>query len=264
MWAPTQVSSTTRFRAALVAVLAAVLLVPPAHAATVEQLPVGTKLDYQLGGIRSVPDDVGVVARDRTAMPLKGAYNVCYVNGFQTQPNEAAFWRTRQSLILHRNGKPVVDQAWGEKLLDTRTAAKRKRLAVILGRWITGCAKAGFDAVEFDNLDSYTRSKGLIRAAENKAMAHLLAARSHRAGLAAGQKNWSDWNGRTAGFDFAVAEECGRYDECGSYAQHYGRRVLVIEYRRVDFAKTCDAWGSRLSVVLRDRDLSSTGTRAWC
>lgn len=247
----------------LATVLTSGLVAPPAHAA-VKQLPVGTRADYQLGGDRSVPADVGIVARDRTSKPLTGRYNICYVNGFQTQPNEAAFWKKHPSLILRRNGKPVVDEAWGEQLLDTRTPEKRKKLAAIVGRWITGCAKAGFDAVEFDNLDSYSRSKGLIRAAENKAMAHLLARRSHQAGLAAGQKNWSDWNGRSAGFDFAIAEECGRYDECGSYAEHYGARVVVIEYRRVDFTKTCDAWGSRLSVVLRDRDLSSTGTRAWC
>jgi hypothetical protein len=38
----------------------------------------------------------------------------------------------------------------------------------------------------------------------------------------------------------------------------------VIEYRRVDFTKTCASWGSRLPVVLRDRNLSATGQRAWC
>lgn len=245
-------------------VLLCSLLLPAAAQAAVTPPPTGTHLDYQLGGARSVPSTVGIVVRDRKAKPVPGKYNVCYVNGFQTQPDEAAFWRKRPDLILRKDGKPVLDSAWGEKLLDTRTPVKRDRLAVIVGRWIDGCARAGFQAVEFDNLDSFARSRGLITRAQNKAMARLLVTRSHRAGLAAGQKNWSEWNGRTAGFDFAVAEECGRYAECGSYVRHYGNRVLVIEYRQVDFAKTCTRWGSRLAVVLRDRNLSRTGLRRFC
>ena len=55
-----------------------------------------------------------------------------------------------------------------------------------------------------------------------------------------------------------------RYAECGSYVQHYGNRVLAIEYRQVDFAATCARWGSRLAVVLRDRNLTSTGLRRFC
>lgn len=252
-----------RWRAALGAGLVVVLVAAPARAA-IEPLPTGTHVDYQLGGTRSVPASVGIVARDRTARPIVGKYNICYVNGFQTQPNEAGFWKRHPRLILRRNGKPVIDSAWGEMLLDTRTAEKRRRLAVIVGRWTDGCARSGFRAVEFDNLDSFSRSRGMITRADNKAMAKLLVARAHRAGLAAGQKNWAEWNGRSVGFNFAIAEECGRYAECGSYVQHYGNRVLVIEYRRIDFAATCNRWGSRLAVVLRDRNLSSTGLRSWC
>ncbi|MCX6397489.1 MAG: endo alpha-1,4 polygalactosaminidase [Propionibacteriales bacterium] len=252
-----------QWRAACAAGLMSLTVAAPAHAA-VAPLPVGTHVDYQLGGSRSVTAAVGIVVRDRTARPVPGKYNVCYVNGFQTQLDEGAFWAERPDLILRKDGRPVVDAAWGEKLLDTRSPAKRDRLAVIVGRWITGCARSGFRAVEFDNLDSFSRSQGLITPAQNKAMAALLVARAHRAGLAAGQKNWSEWNGRVVGFDFAVAEECGRYAECARYVRHYGRRVLAIEYRQVDFARTCSRWGSRLAVVLRDRDLTSTGLRRFC
>lgn len=250
--------------ALLVLTLLLVLTVARATASAITPLPVGTDFDYQLGGDRAVPGNVGIVARDRTAAPIAGKYNICYLNGFQTQPDEQAFWNKHPRLILRRGGKPVIDQGWGEKLLDTRTAAKRRDLAAILGRWIAGCGRSGFQAVEFDNLDSFSRSHGLITRADNKAMAALLVAAAHRAGLAAGQKNWSEWNGRTVGYDFAIAEECGRYHECGSYVHNYGDRVLVIEYRRIDFEATCAAWGARLAVVLRDRALSAHWQRAWC
>jgi hypothetical protein len=211
-----------------------------------------------------VPAQVGIVVRDRADSPVAGRYNVCYVNAFQTQPDERRFWRAHWRLVLARDGRPVVDSAWGEWLLDTRTPRKRARIAGIVGRWIDGCAASGFDAVELDNLDSWSRSRRLIRPRQNKRLARLLVARAHRAGLAVAQKNWAEWDGRVAGFDFAIAEECGRWHECGSYVRHYGRRVLVVEYRRADFDATCARWGSTLAVVLRDRALSPTGIRRWC
>jgi hypothetical protein len=247
--------------AVLVALVA--LGVVPAEAA-IRPLPTGTDVDYQLGGSRGVPERVGVVVRDRASTPLPGHYNVCYVNGFQTQAAERSFWRTRMRLVLRRGGRPMVDAAWGEWLLDVRTPRKRARLARIVGAWTRGCAAKGFDAVEFDNLDSYTRSRRMIRRVQAVAYARLLVRAAHGAGLAAGQKNLSDFNGRLVGYDFAVAEECGRYRECGDYVAHYGGRVLAVEYRQADFAWTCAHYGARLAVVRRDLALSPRGVRAWC
>jgi hypothetical protein len=47
-----------------------------------------------------------------------------------------------------------------------RTPAKRDALARIVDGWIAGCAAAGFRAVEFDNLDSFTRSGGAVAFAD--------------------------------------------------------------------------------------------------
>ncbi len=96
------------------------------------------------------------------------------------------------------------------------------------------------------------------------AYARLLVRRAHDAGLAVGQKNLAGFDGTKVSYDFAVAEECGRYRECASYVRHYGRRVLAVEYRRRDFRWTCRHVGARLPVELRDLDLSPTGVRRWC
>jgi hypothetical protein len=250
-------------RLVVLATLVAVL-VAAAPASGVVPPPTGTDVDYQLGGTRSAPESVGIVVRDREAPPVPGRYNVCYVNGFQTQPGERALWRGHSDLVLRDHGRPVVDEAWGEQLLDVRTAAKRQRLAGIVGRWTRGCARAGYDAVEYDNLDSFTRSHGLVGRRQAIAYARLLVRGAHRAGLAAGQKNLAGFDGTTIGYDFAVAEECGRYDGCGRYVRSYGDRVLAIEYRRADFRRTCQQYGDRLAVVLRDRDLSPSGVRRFC
>jgi hypothetical protein len=134
----------------LVLFVLVLLLVPlgAAPASARQALPVGTDVDYQLGGARSVPANVGIVVRDRKARPVSGRYNVCYVNGFQTQTEERRFWNKHPSLILRRHGHRVVDSAWGEWLLDIRTARKRHRLAHVMRTWVRGCATKGFAAVD--------------------------------------------------------------------------------------------------------------------
>ena len=207
---------------------------------------------------------MGIVVRDRNASPATGRYNICYVNGFQTQPDERGFWERRVGLVLHDGGRPVVDEAWGEWLLDIRTPAKRARLAEIVGRWTQGCAADGFDAVEFDNLDSFTRSHRLITRTQAIAFARLLVRAAHRSDLAVGQKNLAGYDGTKIGFDFAVAEQCARWRECGRYVEAYGDQVLAIEYRARDFRRACDAYGDLLPIVLRDLDLTPDGVHRWC
>ncbi|MFF8965726.1 endo alpha-1,4 polygalactosaminidase [Streptomyces globisporus] len=219
--------------------------------------------DYQIGGAYTPPAGVKALSRDRGAKPAKGLYNVCYVNAFQTQPDALGWWEKNNPDLLLRDadGDLVNDEAWGEALLDTSTAGKRTRLAKIVGGWISGCATSGFQAVEPDNLDSYERSDGLLTHAHNAAFAKLLADRAHTAGLAIGQKNTTDLLGqrKKIGFDFAVAEECGRYDECADYASAYGNKVFVVEYTDRDFAKACSSVGAKVSVVRRDLDVVPAG-----
>lgn len=240
---------------------------PPARVVT---LPTANAAwDYQIGGAFRPAPAVSIVTRDRNDLASAGDYSICYVNAFQTQPDEKRFWvddPKRWRLVLKdANGDPVVDGAWGEFLLDT-TAGKRDALRRIVGRWIDRCAADGFEAVEFDSLDSWDRARGLISRTQNKAFARLLTARAHKGGMAAAQKNWAGLSpeGPDLGFDFAVAEECGRYSECGTYARAYDERVYVVEYRDRDFENACDRWGSTLSIVCRDRDVTPTGVNRRC
>jgi hypothetical protein len=128
----------------------------------------------------------------------------------------------------------------------------------------TAARKDGFDAVEFDNLDSFSRSHHLLSRKDNKLYAARLVERAHAAGLAAAQKNWAEWDGTTAGFDFAVAEQCAQYSECGSNIDHYGRHVLAVEYHGKAFRKACRRWSDTIAVVRRDVDLTRHGVRRWC
>ncbi|MGY0388338.1 endo alpha-1,4 polygalactosaminidase [Nocardioides sp. WG-D5] len=228
--------------------------------------PTDGVFDYQLGGTADeLPDGtpIDVVARDATAEPLEGAYNVCYVNGFQTQPG--ADWSERPSALLRdSSGDPVRDPDWPDEIiLDPSTASARSAILDVVSPVIEGCADKGFDAVEIDNLDTWTRFESISREGAF-ALAQAYVSTAHDLGLAIAQKNAAE-AARTAhddlGFDFAVVEECGAYAECSAYTDVYGSHVLQIEYpdslteARLSFAAVCADPHRAPLTILRVRDL---------
>ena len=228
----------------------AAVMLPPTHA----------KFDYQIGGAYTPPAGVQVVTRDRTAAPAAGLYNICYVNAFQVQPGEQGQWAS-DLLLRDAKGNLVIDEDWGEPLLDLRTADKRNRVAAKVNGWIDGCTAKGYKAIEPDNYDSYTRSKKLLTAAQAKAYLTLLATHAHSKNLAIAQKNTVELAGdrQAVGLDFAVAEECGQYDECGDYVDAFGNNVIVIEYTDKGRRTACSQFGGTLTIVQRDVDVSVPG-----
>ncbi|MFJ5985312.1 endo alpha-1,4 polygalactosaminidase [Lentzea sp. NPDC092896] len=236
--------------------------------AAVQLPPAGAVLDYQLGAAYTPPQGVNLVTRDSTASPAPGIYNICYVNGFQTQPADRDVWLNQRGHLILKDssGKPIIDPNWPDEfLLDTSTSAKRTELAGIIGASIDQCANKGFKAVEVDNLDSYLRSKGKLSVNNNLAYAKLLADRSHSRNLAIGQKNSAEQAARgrsEVGFDFAVSEECHRWEECGSYSEVYGSHVMDIEYTddlRGTFEDVCNDPDTPATTTLRDRYLVGPG-----
>lgn len=237
--------------------------------------PANAGFDYQISGDYPPPKGVTVVSRDSfigKPAPDPG-YSICYINAFQTQddsggtnrPDAKSSWP--KDLVLDRLGD---DPNWGgEYLVDISTAGKRKQAAEWVQQMIDGCARKGFDAVEYDNLDSWTRFdgtplEGKVPFGKKQALefAKLITERAHAAGMAVGQKNTTDITRKETkkvGFSFAVAEECGRWNECEEYRKVYGNQVIDIEYRRQDFTKACTAVGKKISVVLRDLQVSRPG-----
>lgn len=222
--------------------------------------------DYQLGGAYPPPPGVTIVERDRTAEPAGAGYDICYVNGFQTQPGESrVFAAAHPELVVQTGSGPLVDEGWpDEYLFDTSTADKRAALAELVGEWLDGCAADGFAAVEIDNLDSYTRSQGALTADDNIALAATYAERAHAAGLAIAQKNTADQVSalRALGYDFAVTESCVEYEECAAYAAEHPV-VLDIEYTdelgEDGFADACVDPGRPAVMILRDHSLRTPG-----
>ncbi|GAA3635035.1 endo alpha-1,4 polygalactosaminidase [Kineosporia mesophila] len=242
--------------------------------AAVVKPPVNGQFDYQIGGAYTPAASVQIVDRDRSQKPVSGKYNICYVNAFQTQPDDRSWWSTNHAdlLVKKSNGSLLVDPDWpDEYLMDISTAAKRDALMAIVGPWIDGCATSKFQAVEPDNIDSYTRSNGVLTQTNAISWATALASRAHAKGLAIAQKNTAELGslGRdTAKFDFAIAEECNvaDYNECGDYQAVYGNNVIEIEYTdnaKSAYTKSCSTRGSAISIILRDREVVPAGNSAY-
>jgi hypothetical protein len=243
-------------------------LTAPAH----RPLPTAGIPDYQLGGAYTPPAGVTIVERDSTARPAPGVYGICYVNGFQTQPEDADAWLDDHpdAVLRDADGDPVSDPGWpDEMLLDTSTAAKRAEIVTVLTRSIARCADRGFDAVEFDNLDSWTRSHGALTRRDNLALAAALVQVGHERGLAVGQKNTPQLGSsgrRATGFDFVVAEECVVYQECSAYTDAYGDQVIDIEYSDDigrPWSSVCADDDRPAMTILRDRDLVPPSDEAY-
>jgi hypothetical protein len=279
--------------------VAALAFTGTARAADISYPTPRAKFDYQIGGAYQPPSGVTVVSRDRGDDPAPGLYNICYVNGFQGQPGAAnvegtSAWfkatSARAALLLKRNnGQYFEDPEWpGEIMFDIRTDAKRQSLANIVGGWIARCAADGFDAVEIDNLDTFTRSfvsgsGGATYISEDhaKAYARLLTAAAHANGLAVAQKNTLELEldadgeltrpnmGRELGFDFGIVEECGAntdadYPECRLYKQVWGGAMFVIEYTRAGYDTACGVLRGTASVIRRDVSVTPGGTYQFC
>lgn len=231
--------------------------------------PIPAKADYQLGGAYRPAEKVQIVVRDRTDPPAAGLYSICYVNSFQTQPGRLNWWKKKHPKLLLRDksGRLVRDRNWpDEVLLDIRTAKKRDALAAINRSWFNRCRRDGFQAIEPDNLDSWTRSRKLIKKSHAIGYAKRLVRDAHRSKLAIAQKNSPQLSRRGIGFDFAVAEDCEVYRECGQYTKVYGSRLIEIEYSdngRSAFRRACDARRGKASVILRDRDVVRRGSKGY-
>nr|WP_052477802.1 endo alpha-1,4 polygalactosaminidase [Kibdelosporangium sp. MJ126-NF4]CEL14107.1 DNA for SgaA, complete cds [Kibdelosporangium sp. MJ126-NF4]CTQ88474.1 DNA for SgaA, complete cds [Kibdelosporangium sp. MJ126-NF4] len=250
----------------------------------VELPPPGGQFDYQIGGPYTPDASVKVVSRDREQAPVPGKYNVCYLNAMQTQPDPGAdedppnprpnpelvgttawYLKYHKDVVLHKDGKPVMDGEWGEAVLDVTTSAKRKALLEVQKPWIDGCRTSGFQAIEPDNLDSYDRSGGAFKFAQNRDYMVLFNGYAKEKGLAVAQKNVNSEYGNTGpsvGFSFAIAEECAVYDECAEYRTPYGDRYYEVEYTdnpRSAFTKECTKNGKTTSIILRDRNVVPKG-----
>jgi len=197
-------------------------------------------------------DGVTLNAADVAAIHAAGAHAVCYVDAGTWEdwrPDAGAY---PASVLGNANGWP------GERWVDIRDTGV---LLPIIEARVAKCAAAGFDAVDFDNVDGYENDTGFaLTAAEQLTFNTGLASIAHAQDLSVGLKNDLDQLGQLQGvFDFAVNEQCAQFKECSDYDAwtEAGKAVVEIEYH-VPTRRFC----SQADAAGRDAILKGLALRA--
>jgi hypothetical protein len=188
------------------------------------------------------------------AIHLMGAKAICYVSAGTWEdwrPDASAF---PASVRGKKNGWP------GEMWLDIRQASV---LIPLMEARVQKCVTAGFDGVEWDNVDGYGNRTGFPLKADDQINYNaLLANLAHKHGLSVALKNAVELVPTLAlYFDYAVNEECQRYNECSAYATGFaqaGKAVFQVEYSGTLSAVCTNANLSGRNAIKKTLDLFAT------
>jgi hypothetical protein len=206
--------------------------------------------DGQVSGNDHTVDTAAVNAIHR-----RGGHAICYLSAgtaenFRPDYQEyVRFNRTHDHSLI---GKPFSGRFPNEYWLNINNDhGQRSFILRELTARTRKCANAGFDAVEYDNVETYaqpTRVTGWKVSAHtqlifNKALARM----AHANGLAVGLKNdLGQVPKLEPDFDFAVNEQCFQYRECTNNPSpgykaflRDGKPVFQVEYR-IPPSRFCD------------------------
>lgn len=232
----------------LTAIVAALALWHPAPRASWQwqlSTPVSRPLAVSFYDVDLFDTDLATVRR----LHARGIRVVCYISAGSYErwrPDARRF----PAAVL---GRPLA--GWpGERWLDVR---RLDVLGPIVRARLDLCKAKGFDAVEFDNVDGYSNRTGFpLAAADQLRYDRWLAGEAHRRGLSAALKNdLAQARALEPSFDWALAEECFRYEECGLLAPFTaaGKAVFDVEYE-LPLARFCPQARTLGIVAMRKRN----------
>ena len=162
-----------------------------------------------------------------SAIHAMGAKAICYLDAGTWENWRADAGQFPSSVLGRNNGWP------GEKWLDIRQTSI---LLPIMDARVQKCVQAGFDGVEWDNVDGYTNNTNFpLTASDQINYDASLANLAHQHGLTVALKNDVDQlSGLATYFDYAINEQCQQYNECTGYTANFinaGKAVFQVEYK---------------------------------
>jgi endo-alpha-1,4-polygalactosaminidase (GH114 family) len=183
------------------------------------------------------------------------AHAVCYVSAGTAERFRPDYHRYVEFDRQHQHsllGKPFSSVFPNERWLNVNDG--RGQRDFILRRVearTEKCARAGFDGVEYDNVDAYAQGRKTtgwrispdVQLVFNRALARI----AHRNGLSVALKNDIGQLERLEPhFDYAINEQCFQYSECANNPPpgyraftRAGKAVFQVEYR-IPREKFCD------------------------
>lgn len=144
----------------------------------------------------------------------------------------------------------------GESWLDIRSPIVQD----LMSKRIDLAKSKGCDGLEPDNVDGYANKSGFpLTKIDQIAYDRFLADAAHQRGLLVALKNAKDLVATLApAFDFAVVEECFKYNECPAFSPfiELGKAVLAAEYSSYSQSKCTNARALRFSLAFYGLNLN--------
>jgi hypothetical protein len=186
-------------------------------------------VDQAISGNNTTFDTAAV-----NAIHAAGGKAICYVSAGTWENWRVDANQFPASVLGSKNGWP------GEKWLDIRQTSV---LLPIMDARVQKCRQAGFDGVEWDNVDGFSNRTGFPLTANDQLVYDAsLANLAHSYGLTVALKNDVEQLPDLASYvDYAVNEQCQQYNECDGYTTYFinaGKAVFQVEYK-LSQAKFC-------------------------
>ena len=236
---------------------AVVVAPPPPPTSGSTALPAGISWYWQLQGAINMTVQAKVYDIDLfdveqstfTALKLQGHQVICYFSAgtYENWRSDASQFPTAS--LGNGLGWP------GEKWLDVRNTTVRQ---IMVARMDLAKSK-GCDGLEPDNVDGYANNSGFNLTQQDQVnYLTFLADQAHARGMTIALKNATDLVGSLVSkFDFAVVEECFKYNECEAYSPFIAQNkaVLNAEYSSFSTAICTKAKSLGFSTVFFNLDL---------
>jgi hypothetical protein len=186
-------------------------------------------VDQAISGNNTTLDTAAV-----NAIHAAGGKAICYVSAGTWENWRVDANQFPASVQGAKNGWP------GEKWLDIRQTSV---LLPIMEARVQKCRQAGFDGVEWDNVDGFSNRTGFPLTANDQLVYDAsLANLAHSYGLTVALKNDVEQLPDLAPYvDYAVNEQCQQYNECDGYTTYFinaNKAVFQVEYK-LSQAKFC-------------------------
>jgi len=222
-------------------------------------LPAGTKWYWQLQGTINTslsPKVYDIDLYDTSTATISylkssGHIVICYFSAgtYEDWRSDAGSFPTS---ALGNN----VDGWPGEKWLDVRNTQVR---SIMASRMDLAKSK-GCDGLEPDNVDGYSNGSGFpLTSADQINFNKYLADQAHARGMIIALKNSTDLvSALVNSFDFAVVEECFKYNECEEYSPFItqNKAVLNAEYTNYSASVCTKAANLKFSTAFFNLDLN--------
>jgi len=236
------------------------------QAGTIWKPKPGTSWHWQLTGTLDMNRPVQMydidlfnsTAQTIGSLKAQGKIVICYFSAGSYED-----WRP-DAATIPQAARGEKMEGWDELWLDIRSQGVRD----VMKKRLDLAQSKGCDGVEPDNVDGYMNQTGFPLSSQDQLDYNgFLADEAHARGLSVGLKNdLEQVQQLVAKFDWALNEECFKYDECSMLTPFVqaGKAAFNVEYTPSTKSEVCpQATSLKLDSQIKNLDLDAWSDPCW-